>query len=149
MNNPILAALREGLTKHKDMKSILDDILLKYPECSSEFLYQTILGGHKLLALEIIDRGILYQDPYTKGNSFIYKTPFIVLASSHGSIELVKTFYSKKRKFSETGVIGYSKYFLNSLISNCLGAASYQGHCDTAEFIVNTCTEELHRTHRI
>jgi len=64
------------------------------------------------------------------------KTPFIVLAASRGNRRVFEYLVRLGRDPNEEGFIGFSKKRKNQVISNCIGAAAFNGHLDFLKFLL-------------
>jgi hypothetical protein len=71
------------------------------------------------------------------------KTPYLIQAAQQGSVEIFQMLVDSGRPIFELGHICLSKKRKNSVVSNVIACAAYNGHAKLLKYLINKSTSSL------
>ena len=142
--------LKDSHNMFPNIKDIIGTDLHPLSAKAIEIFQCAVSYGNSDVAEQLIRKGVPIDAPPQRItlsnlgsdiNSYV-PSPYIILASSKGHLSMVECLRNHSRKLEEIGHIGFSPRAHNSVVSNCLGAAAYNGHFNIVKWILNSKAED-------
>ena len=132
------------------LNSIRGSDILPQSTKASELLQCAICYGKTEIAEDLIKKGVPLDAPpktisipniESNSTSGYIEAPYVIQATAKGHLGMIQCLCKHGRALNETGHIGFSPKYHNSIITNCLGAAAFHGYNHIVKWILSNPKE--------